>query len=411
MRLRLFLILFTLTIFSVASGLGLRIAFAAWNPPSDSPPLGNVPPPINEGGSDQIKTGGLTIGGSFVVGAPTLGAQGAGSINAQKICINGDCLTSWGGGQAFVQDGNTFGKLATLGTIDNFALAFKTNNSEKMRIDATGNVGIGTNNPTVKLQVAGGSLRIGTPTTGDANPFLDLYSTTTVSKIQNISGHLSFGHPGAVEEAMTILPAGNVGIGTTSPYYKLTIAGSAPREYLWPSGNSNPELDFGNQTPDSHWGIYRDNLYSTNDLRFWYGTEAGDGQNNVIMTPAGDIDSLRCFGPVYVGQTTIAHDGAQSGYKNANALCAAAVSGSHVCTTSEILETIKCKPVLPNTGQTWISNGPPGYTARANDCVGWTSNTGSGAEIAYGAIWAWDDKGGIGWVTTCNQTLKFACCK
>jgi hypothetical protein len=29
----------------------------------------------------------------------------------------------------------------------------------------------------------------------------------------------------------------------------------------------------------------------------------------------------------------------------------------------------------------------------------------------YGAIWAFDANGGVGWVTTCNMTLKFACCK
>jgi len=416
MRFRLLFISLVLVIFSAASGFGLRYALAvSWTEPLVLPPGGNVPAPINIGSGAQIKTGDLTIGGNFfvsgrqVVGAPAGGDLGVGSINAQKICINGDCLESWAGGQAFVQKGNTFGNLATLGTNDPFSLVFETNDSGKMIIDTAGNVGIGTMSPTVKLQVAGGSLRIGTPGVGDANPFLDLYSTTTISKIQNVAGHLSFGHPGAVEEAMTVLPAGNVGIGTTNPLYKLTVAGNAPRVYLWPSGGGNPELDFGNQVGDSHWAIYRDLL--TDELRFWR------TNNNLIVTSKGDVNSGRCFGPVYVGQTQASYTGnlngaVNVGYDDANALCSGSILGSHVCTTSEILETVKCLPAsLPAADQAWISNGPPGYTARANDCVGWTSTSPSGPTIVYGAIWAFDANGGVGWVTTCNQSLKFSCCK
>ncbi|HSU29532.1 MAG TPA: hypothetical protein VLJ68_14190 [Chitinophagaceae bacterium] len=42
-----------------------------------------------------------------------------------------------------------------LGTLDGKPLVMKTNNAEAMRIDASGNVGIGTNNPTAKLNVDG----------------------------------------------------------------------------------------------------------------------------------------------------------------------------------------------------------------------------------------------------------------
>ncbi len=69
---------------------------------------------------------------------------------------SGNILTSTGTGTAwtslstsldgtyFKQDGNSFGGLATLGTNDVNALAFETNDTERVRITSAGNVGIGT---------------------------------------------------------------------------------------------------------------------------------------------------------------------------------------------------------------------------------------------------------------------------
>ncbi|MEI9944972.1 MAG: hypothetical protein WDN26_12245 [Chitinophagaceae bacterium] len=45
--------------------------------------------------------------------------------------------------------------LSFIGTVDGKPLIMKTNNAERFRIDASGNVGIGTNNPTAKLDVDG----------------------------------------------------------------------------------------------------------------------------------------------------------------------------------------------------------------------------------------------------------------
>ncbi len=42
-----------------------------------------------------------------------------------------------------------------LGTVDGQPLIMKTDNAERLRIDASGNIGIGTNNPTAKLNVDG----------------------------------------------------------------------------------------------------------------------------------------------------------------------------------------------------------------------------------------------------------------
>jgi hypothetical protein len=81
-----------------------------------------------------------------------------------------------------MQGGNSFAAIANLGTNDNFALAFETNGSEKMRIDATGNVGIAINNPAYPLDVAG-NVNINTPSTSSTLTIDAKSSQTNIAKI------------------------------------------------------------------------------------------------------------------------------------------------------------------------------------------------------------------------------------
>jgi hypothetical protein len=55
----------------------------------------------------------------------------------------------------WVLDGNTVGSEKFLGTIDNFALPFRTNNVEVARFDTAGNFGIGVLVPTARLHAVG----------------------------------------------------------------------------------------------------------------------------------------------------------------------------------------------------------------------------------------------------------------
>jgi hypothetical protein len=62
------------------------------------------------------------------------------------------------GTNAFVQGGNSFGENAILGTNnDNTSLQFKTAGENRVIIDSSGNVGIGTTTPTNTLQIVGDS--------------------------------------------------------------------------------------------------------------------------------------------------------------------------------------------------------------------------------------------------------------
>lgn len=139
--------------------------------------------------------------------------------------------------------------------------------------------------------------------------------------------------------------------------------------------------------------------------------------NKISATHSGN-----CFGPVFQGVDANApSSGGVGGYIGANARCASYGAGAHVCSTAEVLESIRCTavpsgpqtaPIFTQTGFAWISNGPPGFTANANDCLGWTDGTGVlDGQPTYGAVWNFSPQGGIGWLTSCASPNRFACCR
>ena len=123
----------------------------------------------------------------------------------------------------FIQGGNSFGTTATLGTNDNNSLQFETNNSTRMFISSSGNVGIGTTAPYSKFTTLGalststsqisivnsegGHTILRTGISGISNAGFSLISADVAGTNQNTR--------------LVVNVAGNVGIGTTSPTAKL----------------------------------------------------------------------------------------------------------------------------------------------------------------------------------------------
>lgn len=134
---------------------------------------------------------------------------------------------------------------------------------------------------------------------------------------------------------------------------------------------------------------------------------------------SGDVYASGCFGPVFIGRTAASYaPGDVSGYYGANNKCKTdypSYPGVHVCTSEEMLESIKCSvtgdPIraVADGVAAWVNGGPPGFTANANDCQGWTSS----ASNAYGRYWIFNlASGGRGTTTSCNSPgIPFACCK
>jgi hypothetical protein len=168
-------------------------------------------------------------------------------------------------------------------------VAISTGGTGRLFVDSSGRVGLGTSSPGAKLQVsqntdAGTAISVVSAsastglTTDYATLFLQNTNTTNnnynaigfvndqggySSAIYGIytshtsgsqSGALAFStrNAGTFDERMRITAAGNVGIGTTSPLYKVQIEGSSSTVY---SGSARNTL-LGIYNPDTTSGVY-----------------------------------------------------------------------------------------------------------------------------------------------------------
>ena len=137
--------------------------------------------------------------------------------------------------------------------VDGTRWQFSLAGSEKMRIDSSGRVGIGTTSPSTRLHtdVTGGDneLRIATTTSG--NPTLSLYANGAGAHaiaFDRSDLALTFTTVGS-SERMRIDASGRVGIGTSSPNSILHLLGVDPKITLGVSGAAERAfLQYNNTT-------------------------------------------------------------------------------------------------------------------------------------------------------------------
>ena len=177
-------------------------------------------------GSVTMNPGGLFVSGSGLVGIGTSSPNRALEIlnTSTQLRLSYDAST-----YSEIRSDSSGGLLVSAA---NSYIINYTSGSERMRITSAGNVGIGTSAPKTNLQISNVS-------GADLLSFgISNYQDWVGGKI-DLQGISAFGadmtfytHPAnssnnaTVVERMRITSAGNVGIGTTSPGYKLDISGS-----------------------------------------------------------------------------------------------------------------------------------------------------------------------------------------
>jgi hypothetical protein len=195
------------------------------------------------------------------------------------------------------------------GTGSYLPITFSTGGSERIRIDTSGNVGIGTSSPQTKLQVSSTTTTAsGSAAWENTGATLNLFytgaSATDAGSSVNFSslgvikgakeatdgnGYLSFmtrngGAGQYATERMRIDSSGNVGIGTSSPGYALSIyRGAGASAYASFAGNASSDaLIVGQDTT----GLSRIFLNGANPITFWTnGTERAriDSSGNLLV--------------------------------------------------------------------------------------------------------------------------------
>ena len=184
-------------------------------------------------------------------------------------------------------------------------IAFAEGGTEVMRIDSSGNMGIGGTSAGEKLEVVGGI-----ETSGGASSFnrsgliLDYQTGSSLGRIAvgpSAGGTLAFytGNGATVPERMRIDSSGNVGIGTSSPTGgKLHIAHG--NEFgIYTSGSYNFQAKFESTDPEA--AIVIEDSDSTND-----GNRIGVIGDNMAFTTANtERMRIASTGELLVNTTTV----------------------------------------------------------------------------------------------------------
>ena len=228
-----------------------------------------------------------------------IGASNAGSYNSDAndlvVASTGNmgltlASTNSGNSSIYFADG-TSGSEAYRGVVSYLhsqdAFSFYTAGGERMRIDSSGNVGIGTSSPTSLLFIRGGAATATiSSTTNTAN--LDLINSTQTTRLGATNTAFAITHNGS--ERMRIDSSGNVGIGASAVSFSefgSNTGGFAVQNV----GGSNTGIKIGDGTNDNYLvaagnGNFYNSHYGSGSMIFGVGTS---GTERMRIDDAGRL--------------------------------------------------------------------------------------------------------------------------
>jgi len=274
----------------------------------------------SQGIDDNANATAITIDSSENVGIGTSSPQRPLHVDGLEGVAR---FTSTASGNNGFEVGIGSSSQAFLWQSENSYMQFATNATERMRIDSSGNVGIGTSSPAQLLHVqASGSgngvirlggnagLEISHDNAGNTLQRLDsLYRTTANdTNLQLRTGTLTFHTGTSSTERMRIDSSGNVGIGTVpSAWNTFTASLQIDGASLSGLGANNTALA-SNAYYDSAWKYYGTgsaSLYQQNSgLHRWDIASSGTAGNTISFSEAMRIDSS---GILLVGKTAVSN--------------------------------------------------------------------------------------------------------
>ena len=241
-------------------------------------------------------------------------------------------------------------------TANSSFLTFSPSGSEKMRITSGGNVGIGTDDPDSKLDVAGATItrgnlgfinyatqseayytKIGTNYNYNESFVLEHKTHKLITFSDSNTYGLSLNGAGLIRfmngsgEKMRISDSGNVGIGTTSPRTKLNVAGT--------SADGGGVLTLENLTTATGNADY------VGKIQF-YGNDSGTNAGGVRASIMADVQG-------YNGETDLVFSTANASSSESEAMRITAGGNVGIGTTSPGRE-LDVHGNIETTGSLWI---------------------------------------------------------
>lgn len=223
-------------------------------------------------------------------------------------------------------------------------VAISTSGVERLRINSSGSVGIGTNAPDRALSIAGNNATLGITNTGASGGGMSIDAPTSGLAQIDVAGANALRFNNNSAERMRIDANGNIGIGTSSPGWKVEIYDSTTAiQAVRVSGSGNQasyRLVYG--TNQYGWYLDSSNALVTYD----YGASA----ERMRITSRGDIGVGTITPTAVTGYTSLCiNSGANGGILDL--MQANTMRGRLVATTSSfVLETSGSIPVVFSSG-------------------------------------------------------------